>query len=1028
VNYPILLLILSFVCCTASEAQNIYWQEDFSKLNICKNSSIGWVCNNTSASSVDGKLRIQETGKKTYGSIYRYIGYNQKVQPPYRYLQIKCGLFENPLHKIIASNANTSGKKFGELFTGWNTFDLEEQPNMAKGKKGVFALRFTAFGPNGEKPGGWFDIVQVRVVKIPYQGITMHIIPNKNNKSGIAKVGDSVKICYYVQAGKTAPKKIPVKLLCGLGLNPYRFSKKTLILTNNAKNGDEKAKDNIFSTIIKITSEAYKFNGTGIYAVIDLDGITSTSTLQSKVDIKTELSIPKLKFPASNALTRKNRDLWCELIKGRKNLALGKTVELFPQPDYRLTKRGNSDERDLTDGDLADMSNDAIWFAANAVAWRTGASKGINFKIDLGKLKAVDDIVIRLLGGKARRNLNLPKRIEVFVSRDGNKYYRTAEMNKLMPGEKNQCDWERYFYVEENGVPFTYPFKLKVNAEARYIGICITGETGFLATDEITVLETEKKNKNYNLVYKNSAVPFITSGYSIFPRLSTFYIPTNTDVPNILMELDMRKDKRSKISYVLELPAQINLRGEVRKRAKKQNIGNGIIRWTIKPKTRGTKKLGVLYLRLKQGAKLPSGTTATFYTLIDNKKYNIIKRPIVTLDFPIIPAFTKLHISLAWMAVHNAENWPNFFLAWKNLGFNWVSSFPRWWNKNNLAQKQTFLDKARAKGFKILMNDSAFHEMLKKYRKHDEIYSQLRNGKKSKNLCPSYRGQFYQKEMERISRCVKWGKPDYVIWDIECWHHGTKEASSCSRCLEKQNKSGKSMDAFLIDCGTEYYRDIREAVQKGANDKMPLVASYDRKMFPPIYMITDFQKVYPKYLDAAQPSLYVCGRALDVHKSIRGNFKALNHQKKIIPWLTTGTYGEFEPYKLEQMILEAFLNGASGITYFRFINFDTPLDFYYHAKALAEIAPYEDLIVDGEVLELEGLNKALTYSGVRKGNQMILLVGNYQGGKIDTVIKLPFKSITQIKDLQSNATLSTQNPLKLKVPKNRIRLLLITGK
>ena len=1026
-NYSILALILSFFCLTATKAQNIYWEEDFSKHKICKNPSLGWVCNNVSAFNVDGKLRVQETGEKTYGSIYRYIGYNLKTKPGYRYLQIQCGLFENPVHKIIASNASSNGKKFGKLFTGWNTFDLSAQPNLSQRGKGVFALRFTVFGNKGQKAGGWFDITQVRVVKTPYHGTTMRIIPNENNKSGIVKVGDSIKICYYAHPSKTSPKEIPVSLLCGPSLNPYRFSKKSLILTDNAKNGDEKANDNIFSTIIKITPEAYRFTGSGIYAVINLNGTTSTSVLQSPVDIKTKRPVPKLKFPASNVLTRKNRDLWCKLISGRKNLALGKAVELFPQPDYLLTKRGNSDERDLTDGELANMSNDAIWFASNAVAWRTGASKGINFKIDLGQLQSVDNIVIRLLGGKARRNLNLPKQIEVFVSRDGSKYYKAAEMNKLMPGEKDQCDWKRYFYVEENGKPFVYPFDLKINADARYIGIRVTGETGFLATDEISVLKAEKKNENYNLVYKSSAVPFITSGYSIFPRSNIFYIPTNVDVPNILTELDMRKDKKSKISYVIELPSQIELRGEARKRAQKMDIGNERVRWTISPETRGTRKLGVLYFRLKPEAKLSSEATAIFYTLIENKKNNIIKRPIDTLNFPIVPKFNKLHISLAWMAVREAENWPDFFSNWKALGFNWVSSFPRWWNKNNLAQKQAFLDKARAKGFKILMNDSAFHEMLKKYRKYDEIYSQLKNGKKSKHLCPSYRGRFYHKEMERISRCVEWGKPDYVIWDIECWHHGIKEASFCSRCLKKQKESGNSMDKFLIDCGTEYHRDIKRAVQKGANGKMPLIASYDRKMFPPLYMLTDFRKVYPQYLDAAQPSLYVCGRALDVHKSIRGNYNALNSQKKIIPWLTAGTYGEFESYKIEQMILEAFLNGASGVTYFRFINFDTPLDFYYHAKALAEIAPHENLIINGKVLTPEGENKSLTYSGIRNNNQMILLVGNYQGGKTDTTINLPFKSIKQIKDLQSGSILPTQKTLKLKVPKKRIRLLLITG-
>jgi hypothetical protein len=94
--------------------------------------------------------------------------------------------------------------------------------------------------------------------------------------------------------------------------------------------------------------------------------------------------------------------------------------------------------------------------------------------------------------------------------------------------------------------------------------------------------------------------------------------------------------------------------------------------------------------------------------------------------------------------------------------------------------------------------------------------------------------------------------------------------------------------------------------------------------------------------------------------------------------LSAGHMG-IEPYKLEQMILEALLNGACGFDYYWYGDFDTPMDFYYHSKALAEVAPYEDIIMDGVVVsDLEGSNKNLTYSAIKKGNEMLLLVGNYK--------------------------------------------------
>jgi hypothetical protein len=283
--------------------------------------------------------------------------------------------------------------------------------------------------------------------------------------------------------------------------------------------------------------------------------------------------------------------------------------------------------------------------------------------------------------------------------------------------------------------------------------------------------------------------------------------------------------------------------------------------------------------------------------------------------------------------------------------------------------------------------------------------------------------------MERVAENIRKSRPDYVFWDIECWDNGAAEAAQCSRCKEGQQASGKSMDEYLKDKGTESFKDLHQAVQKGsAGWKMPTVASYNHHAKKPVHQhIVDFNRIYPQYVNYAQPSLYVAGRARDIHDSVRANYKLLK-SRKIIPWLSAGTYGEFEPYKLEQMILEALLNGACGITYYCYADFDTPMDFYHHAKALAEIAPYEDLIMDGEILEPTGTNKQLSYSGIRKGNEMLLLIGNYQNAPGDTSFTAPFTELSQIRDLLTGNALSAANPIKLDVPKEGIMLLYIAGK
>ena len=282
--------------------------------------------------------------------------------------------------------------------------------------------------------------------------------------------------------------------------------------------------------------------------------------------------------------------------------------------------------------------------------------------------------------------------------------------------------------------------------------------------------------------------------------------------------------------------------------------------------------------------------------------------------------------------------------------------------------------------------------------------------------------------MERIANCVKNSKPDYVFYDIEIWHNAHHSAPLCQRCRPLLDKSGKSLDEFLYDMGTETMRDVKEAVRKGAKAAgipMPVVASYNRHAVYPKYAIEKWDYIYPEYVEMAQPSLYVCGRALDVHKCIRNNYNILGN-KKIVPWLTAGTYGEFDSYKIEQMVLEALMNGAGGITYFQIADFyDSPLDFYYHAKALAELRPYEDLMMDGTVLSTEGDNKDMTYSMIQNGDEVLLLVGNYKAAKPKVTFPLPFKP-KAIRDLRLGKDINpTGKDFVFEVPKDDVRLFYI---
>ena len=111
------------------------------------------------------------------------------------------------------------------------------------------------------------------------------------------------------------------------------------------------------------------------------------------------------------------------------------------------------------------------------------------------------------------------------------------------------------------------------------------------------------------------------------------------------------------------------------------------------------------------------------------------------------------------------------------------------------------------------------------------------------------------------------------------------------------------------------------------------------------------------------------------------------------------------------------MNGAGGLQYFAYRSFESPIDYYYHASALKKIAPYEELLLKGKLLDLAGSNTALVYTARRNGNDMLLLIGNY--GKLseaETTIELSPGGIGAVVDLNQNAPVAVKgNTLTVKI-------------
>ncbi|MBQ2820583.1 MAG: hypothetical protein IJF17_03240 [Thermoguttaceae bacterium] len=746
-----------------------------------------------------------------------------------------------------------------------------------------------------------------------------------------------------------------------------------------------------------------------------------------------------------------DRELWTERSAG-ENLAAGKKVLLVPAPDYRLTVVGNTDSIDLTDGLLTTAHYDRLWFDSKCVGWYFADGLERFLLIDLETSQPIEKAVIRCLGGTSH-NFRYPKKFEVWVSNDGKDFFQTSAMEKLMPCEAAQADWERFYFLEENAEKYetrAYPFQLAVNAEARYVLLKITGATASVFSDELVLVKAKtKQNPRFNTAFSTPPRQFPLDGVILSTRWHELGIVAGMEIPQHFQMTDLRDSSGSNtenVEMVIEVPQGIRVTaGNPDQIPPQWNVAGTPIQtdrripylrfvYPVEKRANGF-LLPKLYFSLeKRVAAQKIFPSVILYARCGGKEQFKTELPIRVETLPEIKPFQKLHVSLAWMGEKEQKEWPNFFENFRKLGFNAVSSFPRYWAKENEknAANEAFLENARNAGFNVVMNESPLHVMMNGKADGNEIFCQD-PAKPGKNLCPTYRGEAYQQEMDRVAECVRRTRPDFLFFDIECWHNASQSARNCQRCqkiFEEARKENPdlTLEEFLFAQGREITADLFRAAVCGsekAGIPLPVVGSYARQPARPHYAIERFEDTYPNSIHLAMPSLYVAGREKDVHKNIRENHILLQN-RQIIPWLSAGCYGEFDPEMMEFMVLESFLNGARGITYYCFADFDTPLDFFFHAKALAQIRPYENLLANGKLIEISGSNPNILYSAFGNSSEFLLLAGNPDGALPEVSIKLPQSHLSyQIKDLRNGEparSLKPQASLECEVPKGQIRL------
>ena len=363
---------------------------------------------------------------------------------------------------------------------------------------------------------------------------------------------------------------------------------------------------------------------------------------------------------------------------------------------------------------------------------------------------------------------------------------------------------------------------------------------------------------------------------------------------------------------------------------------------------------------------------------------------LVPIEIPQAPGLKQLFLALGWTGVDVQRKRPGAPAALTHLGLT-HASVPSWetpahYEKPDTAEGQRWLDEdAREAGLKVCMTDSPFHIGESLWRREPEFAeAYMQTDPPTKRLCLSYRGEYYEREIERIAQRYRYRKPDFVFFDVECFGGGNKRVVECARCKELLEQRGCTPEELVTDLYAETARNIAEAVNKAADDmgrEHPTIGYYHVGPGYVYHGVFDFAKMYPAGVQLANPEVYVRCWPPAVAEIVRKDKAACPEGCQVVTWTSPGTLnweGECPPARLFDALMETFFNGATGTLYYTPKNL-SPGDLLAQAHATQVVAPVEDIVHDSELAEgVVARDGEGHISAIRSGDEMLVLVADFE--------------------------------------------------
>jgi hypothetical protein len=699
--------------------------------------------------------------------------------------------------------------------------------------------------------------------------------------------------------------------------------------------------------------------------------------------------------------------------EGRTNLALGQNVIFSPQPNYSLTAKGGTDATDLTDGKTTARPDQMLWFEASSVGW-TYPGK-FNLAVDLGKSCDIDEVAIRLQNGSPVNGGRMfPGWVEAFVSDDGEHYRKVGEFSQWNPN-----DFQKFNIGQGRGKSWVDCLRFtNLKTRGRWVGFQIYGGNT-TTSDELYVFGAPAANDAS--APAQAATSFTVTHPQVYFHKPYLELATNLALP-IPVGLSVPAADGAHVTLKLDVPPGVELvSGSILKTPVASvapvTLPDGWKQYAFAvEKAKTDKVFGNIYLRASGWKNGQTG--ALRYQFGDANWQSISDRiPLRAVTVPAAPRLKTIMASLGWWN-SPAVDWPQQLEAFRVLGLNTYPVFGMWMPRDPKDPQWAKLEEARRQGFFISNIDDAVGKILTAHKGEPEIYDQFEDGTVGTHLCISYRGKFYQEEIQRFSQMMAKIRPDFTSEDIEVWGWaGPTDSMKCTRCLDDYKKSGAgSWAQWQQGKGQEMLRDeitaARKAVQE-AGGKPFVTGLYDVRPGNVYQQIFDFDALYPQLLDNSQTSTYTSLQPADIvliGDEARQDRSRLP-RSDLQPWLTPGDSGTFPGESFQWAILECYANGSNGIWFWSSRMWDSE-DMIAYNRVLRAIAPVEDVIVTGDLVGASAaVDGAGRISGMKLDNRMLLLAADYFGesdGTLKLRLALPKKSA--LRDLMTGQTIGKVLP------------------